>query len=77
MSQLKRTLSEKLKVQTIFFNLLSPNLFQPPFFKPRKMSSPISPTLDKVVEKIMEGVLLERVEQAANQEMVPAEEVRE
>ena len=41
------------------------------------MSSPSFPTLDEVVEKIMEDVLRERVEQAANQETAPTEEVRE
>ena len=41
------------------------------------MSTSSSPTLDKVIENIMEDVLRERVEQATNQETVPAEEVRE
>ena len=41
------------------------------------MSSPRSPTLDEVVEKIMEDLLKERVEQTKNQETVPAKKVRE
>ena len=41
------------------------------------MSSPRSPTLDEVIEKIMENVQGERVEQPKNQETVPAKEVRE
>ena len=41
------------------------------------MSSLNSLTLDDVVENIVEDVLREKVEQAENQEIVPAEEVRE
>ena len=41
------------------------------------MSSPSSPTLDEVVENIMEEVLRERIEQIKNRETVPVEEVRE
>ena len=41
------------------------------------MSSPSSPTLDEVIEKIMEDVQVERVEQPENQETTPTEEVRE
>ena len=41
------------------------------------MSSPSSPTLDEVVEKIMEDLLRERVEQTKNQETVPTKKVRE
>ena len=41
------------------------------------MSNPYSPTLDEVVEKIMEDDQRERVEQSKNQETVLAEEMRE
>ena len=40
------------------------------------MSSLSSPTLDEVVENIVEDVLRERVEQPETQETVPSEEVR-
>ena len=41
------------------------------------MSSPNSPTLDKVIKNIMENVQGDRVEQPENQETTHAEEVRE
>ena len=41
------------------------------------MSSPSSPSLEEVIENIMEDVQRERVEQPENQETVPAEGVRE
>ena len=41
------------------------------------MSNPSSPTLDKVIEKIMEDVQGERVEKPDNQETTLVEEVRE
>ena len=41
------------------------------------MSNLNFPTIDEVVKNIMKDVLRERVEQSANQDMVPAEEVRE
>ena len=41
------------------------------------MSSPNSPTLNEVVGNIIEDVLKESAKQAANQETVPAKEVRE
>ena len=41
------------------------------------MSSPSSPTLDKVVDNIMEEVLRDIAKQLENQENSPAEEVRE
>ena len=60
------------------FNMLSPNFSQSPFSKNlAKMSSPGSPTLNEVVENIMEDVLRERAKQAANQKTTPVEEIRE
>ena len=41
------------------------------------MSSPSSPNLDEVVENIVEEVLKKIAEQPENQEIIPAEEVRE
>ena len=41
------------------------------------MSSPNSPTLNEVIENIVEDVLRERVEQPESHENVPAREVRE
>ena len=41
------------------------------------MSSPNSPTLNEVIENIVEDVLGERAEQTKNQETIPVEEVRE
>ena len=41
------------------------------------MSNPNSPTLNEVIEKIMEDVQVERVEQPKNQETTLANEVRE
>ena len=41
------------------------------------MSSPNSPTLDEVIENIMENAQRERVKQPKNQETVSTEEARE
>ena len=41
------------------------------------MSSPSSPTLDQVIENIIEEVLKERVKQLENYENAPIEEVQE
>ena len=48
-----------------------------PFETLTVMSNPNSPTLNEVIEKIMEDVQGERVEQPKNQETTLANEVRE
>ena len=41
------------------------------------MSNPNSPTLNEVIEKVMEEMQRERVEQPKNRETTPTDEVRE
>ena len=54
---------KKLKFQTKLLKLLNPNFFPSSIFETLDtMSSPSSPTLDKVIEKIMEDMQGERVE---------------
>ena len=77
-SLLKRTRTKKFQIQTKFLKHLSLNFF-PSFISETlgAMSNPISPTLGKVIGKIMEDVQGERVEQLENQETTLVQEVRE
>ena len=71
-------MDEKFQIQTNFLKHLSPDPFLSLKFKTLEaMSSPNSPTLDKVIKNIMENVQGDRVEQPENQETTHAEEVKE
>ena len=76
-SLLMRTLTKKLKFQIKILKHMNHNSSLSSIFKTLPtMSNPSSPTLNKVIEKIIEEVQGERAEQPKNQETTLLDEVK-